>query len=63
MTIASPNIPDFHFTQEEWVKQDICPICKRIVKINRHNKDLCTHIYVHNKKVEKAAHDTIPKAN
>lgn len=50
-------------TLGEFAKQDICPICKKIVKINRHHLGLCTHICELNKKTEKAANDTISKAN
>lgn len=56
-------IPSRQFTSEEFEKVDVCPICKKSVKINRHHPDLCKHIVELNKKAEKAAHDTISKAN
>jgi hypothetical protein len=37
-------------TPEKFAKQDICPICKKIVKINRHHPGLCKHIVEINKK-------------
>lgn len=38
---------------------DICPICKKSVKINRHNLSLCAEICKRQKAVEKAAQRAI----
>jgi hypothetical protein len=48
---------------EEFAQVDICPQCKRSVKINRHNIDLCAEIMKQNKKTEKAAQNAIKKTN
>lgn len=45
------------------VVYDICPICKRTVKINRHNKALCEEICRRQNKIGKTAQDAIEKTN
>ena len=43
----------------EWHEVDICPICKKSVKIYRHNKALCAHICKNEKDAVKATQRAI----
>ena len=59
-------------TPEQFVEMDVCPICKRLVKINRHSKQLCERIELNkikiqktadNIKIQKTADNALKKAN
>jgi len=49
-------------TPEQFVEMDVCPICKRLVKINRHSKQLCERIELNKIKIQKTADNALKKA-
>jgi hypothetical protein len=53
------KIEDFYhwegpLNSREWHEVDVCPICKKSVKIYRHNKALCAHICQNQEAVDRA---------
>ena len=61
--IWARNLGDLPLNKREWYEQDVCPICKRMVYINRHDTRLCELIEHNKRKEQKVAQDAIKKAN
>jgi hypothetical protein len=45
------------------LEYDICPICKKSVRITRHNKALCAEICRRKQLIETTAKNALKKAN
>lgn len=60
---SSNPINIFNLTPVQFAEMAECPICKKIVHINRHSKDLCAYLDRNRKKTQKSAQDALTEAN
>lgn len=63
VTSDSSIHPILPLSPAQFAEQSICPICKKMVYINRHDPGLCELIENNKRKEQKVAHDAIKKAN